>query len=97
MNITGEINSLESQDPFKGLLVANGKEWKGAFILSSGSESDSQKLQVLNDTTKVCNPTRKIEFDASRSWTGATSVVGAGKAIALNPAYYVVDMWVRIA
>ena len=36
-------------------------------------------------------------FDASKSWTGATSVVGAGKAIAVNPAYFVVDMWVRVA
>ena len=36
-------------------------------------------------------------FDASRSWTGSTSVVGKGKAMAVNPAYYVVDMWVRIA
>ena len=38
-----------------------------------------------------------IDFKASKSWTGSTSVVGKGKAMAVNPAYYVVDMWVRIA
>lgn len=36
-------------------------------------------------------------FDASKSWTGSTSVVGKSKAIGMNPAYFVVDMWVRIA
>ena len=61
----------------------------GAFYMENtkkylgGGDSDS-------DNPLFC-------FDASKSWTGATSVVGAGKAIAVNPAYFVVDMWVRVA
>ena len=36
-------------------------------------------------------------MDASRSWTGATSVEGQGAPISLNPAYIVLDAWLRIA
>lgn len=94
MNITGEINNYNEKDWIEPLSFADAITNKGAF---STVVKNDFTATVLNAEKGDNAGIRAITFDASKSWTGATSVVGAGKAMAVNPAYYVVDMWVRIA
>jgi hypothetical protein len=83
MNITGTFSGVgESNDSPKPIL-------SGAFYVSKASGG----ITVSNDGSKD----DLYGFDASKSWTGSTSVVGKSKAIGMNPAYFVIDMWVRIA
>ncbi len=83
MNITGTFSGVgESNDSPKPIL-------SGAFYVSKASGG----ITVSNDGARD----DLYGFDASKSWTGSTSVVGKSKSIGMNPAYYVVDMWVRIA
>ncbi len=81
MNITGDFASYD---------VGYNEPATGAFSQSTCERWDYEGGSVT--AYDVRNT-----FDASKSWTGSTSVVGKGKAMNINPAYYVVDMWVRIA
>ena len=84
MNITGTFSGVGQSNDSSILPVLS-----GAFYVSKAISG----VAVSNNGGKD----DLYGFDASKSWTGSTSVVGAGKAMAVNPAYYVVDMWVRIA
>lgn len=95
MNITGEINNYnETGSDSEPLSFADNITNKGAF--STVTKNDYY-ANISSWEYGANWGVRAITFDASKSWTGSTSVVGAGKAMAVNPAYYVVDMWVRIA
>ena len=82
MNITGTFSGVgQNGDPPAVL--------SGAFyVAQSGGGTKNDNDGGKDDL---------FGFNASKSWTGSTSVVGKGKAMAVNPVYYVVDMWVRIA
>ena len=41
-------------------------------------------------------PTDVTKFDASRSWTGATSAVGGSASHNNMPPYLAINMWKRI-
>lgn len=81
MNITGDFRSFDQGE---------NEPATGAFYQISRAKFDIEAGPFsAYDTYNG--------FDASRNWTGSTSAVGKGKAMAVNPAYFVVDMWVRIA
>ncbi len=95
MNITGAIDASREweQAVIEPLTYAGSLDTTGAFRMTFADCANSFNKGDGNDGQAL----QKLSFDASRSWTGSTSVVGEGKAIGMNPAYYVVDMWVRIA
>ncbi len=84
MNITGKFSGGE-------LTTYHDSECKGEGAFYVTGEKWYRGAEGSSDNSAV------FGFDASKSWTGSTSVVGKGKAMAVNPAYFVVDMWVRIA
>lgn len=84
MNITGTFSGVGQSDDTSIKPVLS-----GAFYVSKSCGG----ITVSNSGDRD----DLYGFDASKSWTGSTSVVGKSKAIGMNPAYFVVDMWVRIA
>lgn len=39
----------------------------------------------------------QVAFNAKNTWTGISSIEGEGKPMPLNPLYFVLDVWLRIA
>lgn len=89
MDITGTIvNNL-----FDNLPTGD-----GCFYLTS---VQAQDLQGTNDSWP--QQMGRINFQASRSWTGSTSsaspqtsALGSGQALDITPSYYTVHMWLRL-
>ena len=77
----------------EGLLNTYAGDYTGAFIRSSSVG----KIATGTYTTY------RINFDASKSWTGTTNTaqpqtmnLGSGQALDITPAYYTVHMWLRL-
>ena len=77
----------------EGLLNTYAGDYTGAFIRSSSVG----KIATGTYTTY------RINFDASKSWTGTTNTaqpqtvnLGNGQALDITPAYYTVHMWLRL-
>ena len=77
----------------EGLLNTYAGDYTGAFIRSSSVG----KIATGTYTTY------RINFDASKSWTGTTNTaqpqtvnLGSGSALDITPSYYTVHMWLRL-
>lgn len=87
MNITGVITYITADS---ANISNSGYPTTGAFRWSN--EAYSQRASLASGTGS-----RDLNFDASRSWTGATSSVGSGNSHNNMPPYLVAYCWKRVA
>lgn len=90
MNITGSFHIPDRNNAFN-----NANAYSGAFSPSS------KTVTLFAPSTD--RDSRKIEFDASKSWTGESSEsspyttnMGSGTAITINPEHITVKVWKRL-
>lgn len=81
MNITGS---------FWGRDVQSGYNGDGAFYIKEHGNWNDEGGHYHDEYPSV------MGFDASRSWTGVSSIEGGGKPWPVMPRAYVVDVWRRV-
>lgn len=93
MNIKGEFRSRPCTSGAN--IIDASSSTPGAFTCDF--DSGANWMGLLN-TTSTANgmPTDVTKFDASRSWTGATSAVGGSASHNNMPPYLAINMWQRI-
>ena len=96
MNITGQAR-IYSEYNLKNYDVVN--VYKGAFVWTKAYEDNANmRYGTSTNMASGSNDTiRNVQFDASKSWTGATSSVGSGTAHNNLPAYNAVYCYQRLS
>ena len=96
MNITGQAR-IYSEYNLKNYDVVN--VYKGAFVWTKAYEDNANmRYGTSTNMASGSNDTiRNVQFDASKSWTGATSSVGSVTAHNNLPAYNAVYCYQRLS